>query len=218
MNAFATGKFRRTKHEMKQSHSARLLGNISPPMRTKNGEQPSTNGRNLVGRGSVSVFPAGFPNKYWVRVVTVDQITSTEQLILWKWTIVVPSLLCLFLVVLLKHSLLEQEKCLPTRTMFAICIRQSISRARDILSTESLIVHRTRTALVSSHIKQEPSSTRIGATKLLLVFAPSIYIGGWLGKNLAEFLEEWSIFCPECDDDEYDWDHRQVVLISLVKL
>lgn len=110
-----------------------------------------------------------------------------------------------FIGILLKHSLAkeEQEKCLPTRTMFAICIRQSISRARNILCSKSL--HRTRTASVSSHIKQEPTSTRIGATKLLLVLAPSIYIGGLLGKNLAEFLDEWSIFYPECDDDEDDW-------------
>ena len=114
------------------------------------------------------------------------------------------SLLYLFIGVPLKHSPGEQEKSLPTRTMFAICIRQSISRARYILCTESLILHRTRSASVSSHIKQEPTSTRIGATKLLLVLAPSIYIGGWLGKNLAEFLDEWSIFYPECDDDEDD--------------
>lgn len=32
---------------------------------------------------------------------------------------------------------------------------------------------------------------------------PGIYFGGRLGRNLAEFLDEWSIFIAE-DDDEDD--------------
>ena len=79
--------------------------------------------------------------------------------------------------------------------MFGICIRRALFLESPYL---------TRNASRSIHIKQEPTSTRIGATKLMLVLAPSIYVGGRLGKNLAEFLDEWSIFCPECDDDEDD--------------
>lgn len=45
---------------------------------------------------------------------------------------------------------------------------------------------------------------RIGVMKLLFVLVLSIYIGGWLGKNLVEFLDEWSIFYFECEDDEDD--------------
>lgn len=141
-------------------------------------------------------------NSILARVDTVDLITPSFES--GSSSSLLKCLLYSFIGVLLEHSLGGQEKsekCLPTRAMFAICIRQNISRARKILCTESL--HRTGTASVSN-IKQEPTSTRIGATKLLLVLAPSIYIGGWLGKNLAEFLDEWSIFYPECDDDEDD--------------
>ncbi len=93
---------------------------------------------------------------------------------------------------------------MPAGIMIAICIRQTLSRARNVLFYESQHLTRTASLSSSSHIKQEPTSTRIGATKLLLVLAPCIYIGGQLGKNLAEFLDEFSIFCPECDDDEDD--------------
>ena len=86
--------------------------------------------------------------------------------------------------------------------MFAIYIRRTLSQTRNgLCCTTPHIV--TRTAGFSTHIKQEPWSSRIGSTKLLLVLGPCIYFGGRLGKNLAEFLDEWSIFCPE-DDEEDD--------------
>jgi len=86
--------------------------------------------------------------------------------------------------------------------MFAnICMIRTLSRTRNGLCFAT--PHFARTVRFSSQIKQEPTSTKIGSTKLLLVVGPCIYFGGRLGKSLAEFLDEWNIFCPE-DDDEDD--------------
>lgn len=196
----------RKMHETKQSHSARLLGNI-----VRRWERRMTKPlRQIFGRCSVGVHHPAYIPRDWLTNISEScescRILPSGRLIseTGPSSSLLNSLLYSFIGVLLKHFPGEQEKCLPTRTMFASCVRQSISRARNILWAESS--HRTRTASVSSHIKQEPTSTRIGATKLLLVLAPSIYIGGQLGKNLAEFLDEWSIFYPECDDDEDDWE------------
>lgn len=88
----------------------------------------------------------------------------------------------------------------PFKLMFAICIRRALSRTRNGLCFSSSLL--SRTVGSSSHIKQEPWSSRIGTTKLLLVMGPCIYFGGRLGRNLAELLDEWSIFCPEDDEEE----------------
>lgn len=85
--------------------------------------------------------------------------------------------------------------------MFSFLIRRTLSQARLILRFEPPQL--TNTASLSSHIKQEPSSTSIGITKVIVVMVPGIYFGGRLGRNLAEFLDEWSIFNAE-DDDEDD--------------
>lgn len=85
--------------------------------------------------------------------------------------------------------------------MFSFLIRRTLSQVRLILRFESLQL--TNTASLSSHIKQEPTSTSIGITKVMIVMIPGIYFGGRLGRNLAEFLDEWSIFIAE-DDDEDD--------------
>ena len=84
-------------------------------------------------------------------------------------------------------------------SMIASCIRCPLSRTRLFCLSYANV---TRSSGISSHIKQEPWSSRIGTSKLLLILGPCIYFGGLLGKSLAEFLDEWSIFCPGDDEDE----------------
>lgn len=85
--------------------------------------------------------------------------------------------------------------------MFPFLLKRTLSQARHALRFESLQL--IKTASLSSHIKREPSSTSIGITKVMVVLVPGMYFGGRLGRNLAEFLDEWSIFNAE-DDDEDD--------------
>lgn len=85
--------------------------------------------------------------------------------------------------------------------MVSFLMRRTLSQARLTLRLESPQL--SNTASLSSQIKQEPSSTSIGITKVMIVMVPGIYFGGRLGRNLAEFLDEWSIFNAE-DDDEDD--------------
>ena len=83
--------------------------------------------------------------------------------------------------------------------MIATCIRCPLSRTRLLCFSCAKF---TRSSGISSHIKQEPWSSRIGTSKLLIIWGPCIYFGGLLGKSLAEFLDEWSIFSPGDDEDE----------------
>lgn len=54
-----------------------------------------------------------------------------------------------------------------------------------------------------SYIKWELSFISIGIIKVMVVLVFGMYFGGWLGRDLVEFLDEWSIFNVE-DDDEDD--------------
>lgn len=47
-----------------------------------------------------------------------------------------------------------------------------------------------------------PKRQFLGITKLLLVSAPFIYIGGMISMHGASFLEDYDIFVPEDDDDD----------------
>lgn len=47
-----------------------------------------------------------------------------------------------------------------------------------------------------------PIRNSFGITKLVVITAPFIYIGGMISMHGAAFLEDYDIFVPEDDDDD----------------
>ncbi|XP_075255704.1 essential MCU regulator, mitochondrial-like [Convolutriloba macropyga] len=72
-------------------------------------------------------------------------------------------------------------------------------------STQSLaMVLRRHVTTVTGGIASKPDKLKFGAFRVFVVFTPLIYLGGYVSKEGAAFLEEKEIFIPEGDDDDDD--------------
>jgi len=47
-----------------------------------------------------------------------------------------------------------------------------------------------------------PQKVKFGATGLIILSAPCIYVGGQISAKAAGLLEDYDIFVPEDDDDD----------------
>ncbi|CAH1272876.1 SMDT1 [Branchiostoma lanceolatum] len=61
---------------------------------------------------------------------------------------------------------------------------------------------RTKITSANGALLPEPYNIRFGLAKVLLVSTPFLYLGAWISKEGAEFLEENDIFVPDDDDDD----------------
>jgi len=79
---------------------------------------------------------------------------------------------------------------------------------RSLFSSNSVLqraprVNSVRTVVYSESgaILEKPERVSFGLLKVLFVVGVSVFIGGTISKNGAEFLEEHDLFVPDEDDD-----------------
>jgi len=79
---------------------------------------------------------------------------------------------------------------------------------RNVLRSNSAIqrapcVNSVRTVVYSESgaLLARPERVPFGVIKVLVVVGVSVFIGGTISKNGAEFLEEHDLFVPDEDDD-----------------
>ena len=79
---------------------------------------------------------------------------------------------------------------------------------RNVLRSNSAVhrapcVNSVRTVVYSESgaLLERPTRVSFGLLKVLVTVGVSVFIGGTISKNGAEFLEEHDLFVPDEDDD-----------------
>ncbi|XP_019614897.1 PREDICTED: essential MCU regulator, mitochondrial-like isoform X2 [Branchiostoma belcheri] len=91
-------------------------------------------------------------------------------------------------------------------TLVANLARARVLLARNIAerglpSARQAVPVRTKITNSAGAMLPEPYNIRFGLAKVLLV-STFLYLGAWISKEGAEFLEENDIFVPDDDDDD----------------
>ncbi|XP_078691436.1 essential MCU regulator, mitochondrial-like isoform X1 [Branchiostoma floridae x Branchiostoma belcheri] len=92
-------------------------------------------------------------------------------------------------------------------TLVANLARARVLLARNIAerglpACRQAVPVRTKITNSAGAMLPEPYNIRFGLAKVLLVSTPFLYLGAWISKEGAEFLEENDIFVPDDDDDD----------------
>ena len=77
----------------------------------------------------------------------------------------------------------------------ALRSNSSVNRAGCVNSIRTLVYSE------SGALLERPQRVPFGLLKVLAVVGVSVFIGGTISKNGAEFLEEHDLFVPDEDDD-----------------
>lgn len=80
-------------------------------------------------------------------------------------------------------------------------LKTIFTRNGTILRTPNVNAVRTHVYSDSGAILPKPERVPLGLPKVLLVVGVSVFVGGTISKNGAEFLEEHELFIPDEDDD-----------------
>ena len=76
-----------------------------------------------------------------------------------------------------------------------LCSNPAVQRAPSVNSVRTLVYSE------SGALLERPQRVSFGVLKVLAVVGISVFIGGTISKNGAEFLEEHDLFVPDEDDD-----------------
>ena len=75
-----------------------------------------------------------------------------------------------------------------------LCSNSAVQRAPYLNSVRTVVYSE------SGAILERPERVSFGLVKVLVVVGVSVFIGGTISKNGAEFLEEHDLFVPDEDD------------------
>jgi len=76
-----------------------------------------------------------------------------------------------------------------------LCSNSAVKRAPCVNSVRTVVYSE------SGALLEMPERVSFGLLKVLVVVGVSVFIGGTISKNGAEFLEKHDLFIPDEDDD-----------------
>jgi len=76
-----------------------------------------------------------------------------------------------------------------------LCSNSAVQRSPCVSNVRTMVYSE------SGAILERPQRVSFGLLKVLVVVGVSVFIGGTISKNGAEFLEEHDLFVPDEDDD-----------------